>query len=469
MPLFEYTANDESGRRVTGMLQGDNWAEVESELKKRGLRMTGVNEVKGQTVPEPIKQATTPSSSAAPGQTVQPQARPAAPPITHSASAPQPIIRQPQAQPARATAPPSSQSQTVRTARGSDKDVMFLFSQLAGYFRSGQNPAVAFENLSNSWQVKYRAALKDMADAASAGRSVADTMARYPNLFPGHVVGMYRAGEVGGFLPEACQSIATQAQESHRYHKIFLILAYTFWFTVGAIPVAYWGATGLVKAMQRMDATGGAEDGKTVVAQSMGTTAVPILIACLIGIVVAWGLSRWWTSLMFRPLRHRLTLWVPTVGKRARKESMAIFSWALSNLMKVGLSPRSAVEIAASAAPNAAIAEELGASARNMRSETKLSDAVQHIKLLGPEMKVMIQTGEMVGELPQQLEMVSQAQRDDYLSYQKQTQIRVGCWVILVMLFGSCVIGAWFQRMFYDGMFRVILGEDQTEVSQPSP
>jgi type II secretory pathway component PulF len=439
MPLFQYTANDESGRRVEGILQGTDWKEVDSILQRRGLKLTGVAEVQN---PAPAQD----------GQISAPI------PTAVAASAPAKVV------PAVANTQVSSPAQNrivgvgrparVKTKWASDRDTMFLFSQIESYLKAGVNPAQAFTNLAGSWQAKFKMALTDMAQAATEGRSVGTEMMRFPYLFAPHVVGAYRAGEVGGFLPAVCGAISKQAEDSQKLKFWFRLLNLFFWLSIACFPVVVWGVNGLLGAWDKMEKTGGAGNGGAMVGSAMGESFLQVLpwtiVLSLLILVGAYA----WQSMPVRPLRHRLTLMVPTTGKRARLESMALFSWVLSNLFESGVAPKTAVEIAASSMPNLHLSGQLSTASNRMGAETPLSKVVGEMASLTPEMRAMIQTGEIVGDLPGQLDHVYRAQRDEFQTVDRHGRFRIGCWILLVFIAATILFYAMFWRSFYDGIFK---------------
>lgn len=438
MPQFRYTATTPEGQRVEGTSEAAQWQDVDQALQSRGFKLTGIAEIAASQ----------------------------APPVASKTVVAQPVAKAPDV---RASPPPSSRrpaaipvavQTTKKTRYATDKDLFFLFSQIGSYLKSGVNPAQAYENLSKSMsQSKFAGALQDLSRAASNGLSVASEMARYPYLFPPHVVGAYRAGEVGGFLPETCLMLSEQANNSHRFKRWFFWLGVFFVGLLFSIPAINWGARGLLGIWDKAEAAGGNLDGFAAMRQSFGEELVRTAPFSLgfTAVVVLGYLA--WKSMRNRRLRHKLALIVPTTGKRARLESMAVFSWALSRLFKIGMAPKSAVEHAAAAMPNLELAGQMARAAAGMRNETKLSEVADQVSMLTPEMKSIVMTGEYVGDLPGALSNVAQAHKAEFNSLDQTSRVRIGCWMLVVVIGGSLLAGGIFQKMFYDGMIDRILGE----------
>lgn len=423
------------------MLQGADWKEVDKILQQRGLKLTGVAELSPSSAP-PIPSQPPVQQRAAPQQQVRPAAVTAPKP---QAITPAPAV--------------------VKTRWGKDKEIMFLFTQLESYFRSGIAPAQAFSNLSQSWLNKFRPALVDFSNAASAGRSIANEMERYPYLFPPHVVGIYRAGEMGGFLPEACAAISKQAEDSHRFKRWYVWLNWIFWASIACWPVVVWGVNGLMGSWDAFEKNPNATDPGKVVAGSMGEAfmrILPVTLGSIAAIVIG---ALIWSSIRLRPFRHKMVLAVPTTRNRARLESMAMFAWTLSNVMKGGAAPRTALEVAGQSMPNLHMSREILEKTRQMSAETPLSAVASQISAFRPEMRAMIQTGELTGELPNQLEQIYRVQRDEFQVTDQANKVRIGCWMLLVMLAASLLAYGLFQKLFYQGiMDRTINAPELTEM-----
>jgi type II secretory pathway component PulF len=393
-------------------------------------------------------------------------AAPVAKPIKSASTVQVPTVQRSAPVPSKPVLP--TNNNPIRTKWASDKDLFFLFSQISSYLKSGVNPAQAYTNLAtNMARTKFRDALQDCANDASKGLSIATTFQKYPFLFPPHIVGMYRAGEIGGFLPQACEAISEQANNSHKFKKWYFWLGIFFISVLACLPVMVWGLQSLM-AFWDKSASGDAQSSPFKV---MGATffeqfvkSLPLFLGSTL---VVWIFYRMWQSMPNRALRHKLVLFVPTTAKRAKLESMTVFAWTLSNLFKSGIAPKTAVEAAASVMPNLQLATKMLSAANAMRAETKLSQVVQDISMLTPEMSSIVATGEYVGDLPGALASVAESQRAEFSSTDKASQMRIGCWMLLLIMGGSLLILAGFYRLFMDGMMEKISEDPPVQMLLP--
>lgn len=423
MPNFRYTASTPDGKRIEGSARAPNWKQVEEQLRLRGLKMTGISEV-ADSPKVPVQAVRTPASS-----------------DIHDAAAPTAQTR-------------------FKTRFSKDKEIFFLFSQIARYLSAGVNPAEAMGRLADAnASGKFPASLRDLAGEAAAGRPVAERMRLYPYLFPPHVAGIYAAGERGGFLPDACETIAEQARQSHKFKVWYFWLGLTVASLLASIPMLWWALKGFEQMWVEAERSGGSVQGWPLLAKAFGSAwkaTYPwifgfgaICIVCYIA----------WQSLPMRSLRHKLVLFVPSTRKRVRNESMMLFAWGLSNLFRGGIAPKPSVELAAECMPNLELARQMRVAATHMKAETRLSEIASQTSLLTPELKSIVMTGEFVGDLPGALANVAEAQRSEFEAASHSTKMRIGCWMAILILMGSALLFGIFYRNLADSLFKNVLDD----------
>jgi type II secretory pathway component PulF len=439
MPSFEYTAIDRQGNRVQGQVQADTRDAAALSLTKTGLLVSRL-EASGAPAPFPQPTMAKPSVGAA---KVGPPPRlgsPAAAAVATASATPRASLK-----PVTGHTPQAK----IRTKRGTDKDIYFLFSQLQSYARAGINPVESFSNLANSVPRKdYREALGAAADAAKEGRPISNVLERYVDLFPPNVVGMIRAAEHGGFFPEAYDLITDQAHSSHKLRIWFRWLLWVAVMVGICLPVLWMMMRAVVADWQVQDKTGGQASGWGTLFSSIGHEILwpggPVILALLVG---TWLFGNFWQSLPMREVRHRLVLSVPSVNKRARAESLSVFAWTMGMLSRVGMPPRTVWELSVDAVPNLEMRSRLAQTGTAMGEQTRLSEAMLKSKDLPEEYAPIVQTGEITGDLPGALIMASQSQLEEYKAGDQAVKARVGCWMVMFMVLGSLALFVIFYKM----------------------
>lgn len=444
MPNFRYQARDSAGRPVEGTVQAADIREAQRRLLDQGIRTTSL--VSAGTQP-PSAAVHTQASAASPLQPM-PQVRPRI-----ERPAPPPTLNVQTA--------PAKPLDIVKTRWGTDKDNYFLFTQLASHLKAGINPADSFERLSNNTvREDYRQALQEAARSGVEGKRASDVLRRYPYLFPPHVVGLYAAGETGGFLPEACEAIAGQADSARKFGRPFVWLGALALMTLICAPMGYWVVESALATWPKQEAAGGMAPGFPTLIQTGFEQLMwpygPIFLLMAGAFVTGWF---WWRSMPRRPRRHALTLRLPLAGKRAWSEGMAVFAWTLSHLSKAAIPPRAALLAAAEAIPNQSAREEIEHIGRNMGDNTPLSQALGASPRLPAEFKPLLVTGEMTGDVPGQLLIVSRSSRDEQIEVENMSKWRVGCWAILMFALGFVFVAWLLYGHMYPRLFEMFGGD----------
>jgi type II secretory pathway component PulF len=405
MPFFQYQATDRQGNPVHGTVQASSVDEARRGLALQGFVVTGIRDPRVAQTSSPPVASHRPIESPTPLRPVQLN----------------PIASRPLGEP-------------VKTRFSKDSDIYFIFSQLASYFRSGLSAFQAFRDIGQQQRRDdLREALLRVSTRVEEGSGIADVLALYPYLFPRHVVGTVRAAETGGYLPDALDSIANQADSSRKMRRLMVWLG---WFAIGIPPTIPFGIAlfnAVLKSWDVQEATGGTAPVATTVGRGfmqelLGPLGIYSLVVGILFLIFAF----YWQSMKMRTTRHRLALLVPTVGRRARAESFAAFTWNLSNLSRAAVAPRRAFALALDTVPNQAIREDLAVQANRMTDQTKLSEALGATKLLPFEIGAMVQTGEVTGDVSGQLLNGSASQMEAFVHEDRSLKSRVGCWMAIL-------------------------------------
>jgi type II secretory pathway component PulF len=436
MPFFQYQATDRQGNPIQGTVQAGSLDEANRALAHQGFRVTSLRD---------------------PNVMAAPTTHAAAPPRTATferPGAPAPIrVNTPTARPL---------GEPRKTRYSQDKDIYFIFSQLASYFKSGINPAQAFTEIgSKQPRQDIKESLLLVASRVGEGSGIADILALYPYLYAPHVVGTIRAGEVGGYLPEAAENIAAQADSSRKMRRWMLWLGVCAAGIPPAIPIGQALFNGVLRSWDKQEATGGQANPMAALGEGfIKEITGPIGIFWLIGMILFVILLFCWQAMWMRRLRHKLALMIPTIGKRNRAESFAAFTWNLSNLSRAAIPPRQAFNLATQTVPNQKIRQALEEQGRQMTDQTKLSEALHGTKLLPYELAAMVQTGEVTGDVAGQLLQGAKAQQQELDHQHNQTKMRVGCWVALLGVCVGPLVIMWLYRDFMLGLIQKLTGGD---------
>jgi general secretion pathway protein F len=461
MPLYRYRAQDAQGRDVEGSLNAADVATAQMNLVRRGLRLFDLSEA-----------SATPSAAVmptSPGPVQAPQARSNYEPNRRVANARPTAIDQNGVSPAAGLQSGNVRINTVqdpplavrRTKRGNPKALSFIFSQLASFFNAGYNPAQALETVANQQpNLLYRDSLLEASRSTQEGARFSKVLDRYPDLYPKPVVGMVRAGEMGGFLPEAVNAVAEQSASARKLAGWLRVFG---WWTGIHLVLIVPGWLMVKFAEDDLDAqfkSGGTANTAQVFLNSVGKELLwPVGPITLVAFVGLWLLGRWLFDSSRSELHDRLMLIIPAVGKRARSESLAIFAWTLSMVSRVGIPPKTAFELAVGAMPNQWMQHQLRIVQARMQDGTRLSEAVAGTRLLPDEYAAILQTGEMVGDVSGALMNVSSATTEEFQRNDKLALARIGCWGVLVMIIATAILMFFVIGSFYPHLIKAATAE----------
>jgi type II secretory pathway component PulF len=439
MPFFQYTATDKNGRQVNGTLQAATPDAAMQALRGAGLSTVDVRAPKAQAVA---------------------QQRPATAPPRQSA----PSVNRPIHQAARPIAipAPTAAQPVKRTARSSDKERFFLFSQLAAIYRAGINPAQGINDIARRTNNVFTESLHDMSAAAGEGIPLSTVMKRYPDLFPSHVAAVTEAGEMAGFMPEAFEEISRQAEVAHKFGRWFIWVWFVVINALVSIPLIILTTRAMLLSWEKIDKQGGGDASLNwalgVIGRSFGEKILwpigPLIL--LMWICLYFG-RRYIRSNRMLVFRHRLGLKYPVFGARARQESFARFSWTLSYLSRAGIAPASAWRIAAESVPNLAMRDILLHGGNWMQGSERLSDIIAKSRVFPEEYAPMVANAELTGDVPGAMDRLSKMSHSEFETATNYAKVRSGVWGCLGMFVTSGIVLAILFYFWYHELTGAVL------------
>lgn len=399
MPLFSYRALDSTGRLVNGVIDAPTENELIQSLSSQGLRIQALTRSAAQPAGAPpvVNQ---PAQNFRPLQQVQqPQAA---------------GVHAPQQQTQRPLIAPVLSGPPVRTKRASRIDLHFTFANISNLVRAGFGAAEIFTELANRATKQHlKDAFSHIASTATSGQTLAGAMARYPDIFPEGAVGAVRAGETGGYLPEACERLATQFRDDHRVAWKVRIMRWVIATSILEVPFGMASIMALDKVFSyynsRTDAPPSVPERIRILSnffwESMAGLPGIIILVYFVSYICA---ALWLKRTENRPLRHRWALKVPLVTRYGANECLSALGWHLSKLSAAGIAPARAWQLAARAVPNIEFAQRAAAASLNTNESAKMSDLARRSGLFPQDHQSLMFTGELSGSLPQALEQSSE-------------------------------------------------------------
>jgi type IV pilus assembly protein PilC len=286
---------------------------------------------------------------------------------------------------------------------------MFFFQQLASLVKSGMTIFAALDNLAaRTLNRNLAKAAGEMALAAHAGKPVSGVMAAYPAIFPEHISGMVRAGELGGFLEIVLAEIALTYEENIALYRGAWVAKSMAAQALFVLPLAIPLFPIVFRSF----------DFRTNLRTYALTEAVLLPLTGVLYLGIRWGVQRLQLPGL-RRFRDTTSLRMPVFGNLQREVAIAAFVRMLRKLHHAGVAPIAAWEAAANTASNVAIRDKFADAYVLMQSGATLPDAFAATGLFNNWVENVILTGHQSGEVVQSLDQIA-----DF--YQNQVQESAG-------------------------------------------
>ena len=280
-----------------------------------------------------------------------------------------------------------------------------FYRQMVSLLHAGFTPATVLADLGGRTANKrVGAAVRQMAGEVANGTSFADSVAKHPDVFPAHVVGLMRAGEMGGFLEYACEEAALGAENDAALRQGIWLPKILFWQSIWSVLLLQPLANNLGNAFTKGLAAAGAKS-----AHDFLFVWLPIGIACHLAAEVG-GL--WWRQPFFAPTRDRLSLIIPVMGKLAKMRAVAAFTRMLRRLLLSGISPEPAFVGAAQSVPNTVLRDRLMAGVPVLRAGNGLDAAMNATGMFEHDPLQLLITGQKTGQWTEMLDQVTAYYQD---------------------------------------------------------
>ena len=444
MGRYRYEGTDRGGAPVSGLLDAPHLNAAIHDLGRQGVRVTAIRE--DSPVVSPIVQPR-PESMIRPTVAV-------AQPAPHARDVAVAISERdlgPQLNALRAVALPTE----VRTPFLKDGELHMLFSQLASLLNT-LAPVQAFHHLAGMQRREWlRDVYQGVAARVAEGKSLADAMAVYPDVFPPGNIGQIRSAETGGYLPEACQVASDQIMVARKLRRSSWWVLIFFWGTLFGFMML--GVTGQYTASWKETFN---RPGLTTEMVIQDMVRALFLHPMWIAIAVLAGLAllgpRIFGHPRFLPFRHRLATITPGIKNWARHDANAMFLYHLRKLSETGISPFRAWNLASQSMTNTVLAAEMAEPARGSHEGTKLSDMILRAQILEEGHTQMIATGELTGQVGTAISDASRMVYHELEEARKRLIWRWGVWVVLFGVFFPALAFGFFFVQYFQGLWEAV-------------
>src|SRR5438552_266710 len=262
-----------------------------------------------------------------------------------------------------------------------------------------------------------KAKWKEIHDLVVDGMSLADAMAKSPDVFPRVYVAMVQAGETGGFLDLVLAQIADfQSREKDLRSKVMTAMLYPSILLMLALGVLIFLLTFFIPRFQGIfKGFGAALPLPTQIVIGVSHVVRSYGLFVLLGIVITGLLIRnWFSSEKGRRTWEGLMLRAPIVGPLVAQFAMARFCRMLGTLLGAGVPLVQALNVARKSIGNQILVDAVANSIERVQQGGQLGKSLAECRGLFPSSVLeMISVAEESGKLDQELVRIANVTEGD--------------------------------------------------------
>jgi len=247
-------------------------------------------------------------------------------------------------------------------------------------------------------------------DQVETGVSTSEAFAMHSQVFPPLMLSMIRAGEAGGFLEGALDSIAVNFEkEVNLRAKIKSAMTYPVIVLIMSLVSVVSMLVFIVPVFQRMfEGMGGELPLPTMVLVYLSQAMVwvgPLMVVIAISFAIWWPRNK--NTVRVRRFLDPLKLKMPVFGLLMKKIAIARFSRNFADMIGAGVPILRALQIVGETSGNYVIEESLRKVADSVRNGNSLAAPMAHESVFPPMVVQMIAVGEGAGSLEVMLDKIA--------------------------------------------------------------
>lgn len=291
------------------------------------------------------------------------------------------------------------------------KDLAIMSRQASTMLTSGLSLLRALSILADQTDnKKLKDILGKVRDDVERGVSFSDAVAKYPVDFPPIMINMIRAGETGGFLDQAMDSIATNFEKEHKLRStIKSAMTYPVVVLVMSLVAVVIMLIFIVPIFQKMfSSLGGQLPLPTMVLVYASNAMVyvgPVLLVAAIAFWVWWRANK--NTERVRAFVDPLKLRLPVFGQLNRKIVIARFSRNLSDMIGAGVPILQGLQIAGEVSNNYVVEKALRRVSEAVRKGESIAAPLAKESIFPAMVSQMVAVGEDAGSLEIMLEKIA--------------------------------------------------------------
>jgi type IV pilus assembly protein PilC len=291
------------------------------------------------------------------------------------------------------------------------KDLAVMSRQMATMIGSGLSLLRTLNILAEQTESKPLAKiLSTVRDDVETGISTSEAFAKHADAFPPLMISMLRAGETGGFLDGALDSVAENFEKEVKLRgKIKSAMTYPVIVLVMSLVSVIAMLVFIVPVFQKMfSSLGGQLPLPTMMLVYLSQAMVWVVPVLAVGSIV---FAIWWSknknTERVRKFVDPLKLKLPVFGLLLKKIAVARFSRNFSNMIGAGVPILQALHIVGETSGNWVIEDSLRKVAESVRQGHSVSGPLAEQPVFPAMVTQMIAVGEDAGSLEVMLDKIA--------------------------------------------------------------
>ncbi len=341
----------------------------------------------------------------------------------------------------------------AQRARGKRKvkqeDIILFVRQFATMIDAGLPLLQCLQTLEDQADPgRFRETLHLLVEDVTRGRSFSEGLANHPKVFDKLFVNLVRAGEMGGFLAEILERLATYMESASALkRKVKAAMMYPVVVLSIAVGVTVLLIVKVIPVFEKMFQDFGSQlplPTRLLIATSHLLRGYGLFV--LAGLVALFFVVRKYTRTpRGRYQFDRLKFALPVFGALNQKVCVARFASTLATLVESGVPIIRSLEIVSETSGNELINRVLREAMQRTERGEPIADALRGNKFIPRMVAKMIEVGESTGRLEQMLKRVG-------VFYTEQVNTAVGGLTAMIeplmIVFLGVVIGGIMLSMF---------------------
>lgn len=297
------------------------------------------------------------------------------------------------------------------------KDLAIFCRQFATMVDAGLSLVVCLSILAEQTQnPRLKEALRAVGAKVQEGDTLSRAMQDHPQIFPGLMVSMTEAAEIGGVLDVVLNRLAVHFEKEYKMNeKVRSAMTYPAIVICFAILVVIFLLTFVIPVFVQQFAAMKVElplPTRILLAVSGFLRSYGLPVAALLA-SLGYGLAIYARRPEIRTMLDRLTLHIPVFGALWRKVAVARFSRTLATLLRGGVPILTALEAVKRTTNNQMMIQSLTSAQAGVREGLGLASTLEASSLFPPMVVRMAAVGEEAGELDKMLDKVADFYESD--------------------------------------------------------